>query len=165
MASRNFFLSLSLTVALFATAMPSLHAEEHRAALDAFMKQMREHDAAIEELAAKNRGTPGDGLTLLRTAAARMQTVKTDGLPDDLQTAFREYAARTQAVADVFKEWPVKAEEIPDFIKRKTAENPNFLSEGKKANQPAMTALRESIDNFAAVGKRYGLTGLAELLQ
>lgn len=151
--------------ALFVTVAPSLHAQENRAALDAFMKQMREHDAAIEELAAKNQGTAADGLTLIRTAAARTQTIKTEGLPADLQAAFREYAERTQAMADVFKDWPAKSEEVPAFIKRKTAENPNFLREQKKANEPAMTALTAAIDNLSAVAKKHGLEGLATLLQ
>jgi hypothetical protein len=159
------FVRTSFLFALLIAITPALRAQENRAALDAFVKQMREHDAAIEELAAKDRKTPVGGLNVIRTASTRLQTIKTDGLPADLQAAFRDYVERTQAVAAVFKEWPTKAEDVQPFVKRKLAENPNFLVEGKQKNAPAMTALDEAVTKLAAVAKKYGLENFAELLQ
>ena len=159
------FIRASFAIAFFIAVAPALHAQENRAALDAFMKQLREHDAAIEEFGKKNAGVRGGGLLVIRTAAERVKTIKTEGLPADLQAAFREYVERTQAVAAVFKEWPEKAEDVAAFLKRKTAENPNFITEGQKAGAPAMTALSEAIAKVAQVGRKYGLEGLAPMLQ
>lgn len=148
-----------------AVSIAPLAAQADPAALDAFMKTMRAHDIASEEFAAKARTMPGGGLLLIRTVATRVQAIKTDGLPADLRAAFREYADCAQAVSDVFKDWPEKAEDVPAFVRGKLAENPNFLKDGEAKNASAMKALNASIANLDKVGKTHGLVGLGDLLQ
>lgn len=129
------------------------------------MKQMREFDAAAEQLSAKTLKMPGGGIVMIRTVAARVKTISTVGLPADLQAAFREYVDATQALVAVFKEWPEKPEDSAEFVRRKLAENPEFLRAGQKNNAPIMAAMGKAIGKLDEVGRKYGLEGLAELTQ
>lgn len=140
----------------------SVHAQVDRAALDSFMKQVQEHDVFCEGLAAKMLKTPGGGVVLFRTVAARVQTIPTVGLPADLEEAFRHYAVCVQAVAAVFKDFPEKPEEIVAHMRRKNAENPNFQREEEKKNAHVMTAMGEAIGKVNAAGLKHGIIGLGD---
>jgi len=156
-------LALAIVTVILATSA-SVNAQEDRAALDSFVKQMKEHDAFCEQLAATMMKTPGGGVVLFRTVATRVQAIPTAGLPTDLGEAFREYAACAQAVADVFKDFPEKPVDIVAYMRSKIAENPNFQREEEKKNAPVMVAMSKAIEKVDAAGRKHGLEGLAGLL-
>ena len=159
-------LRTSVLLASFtAVTVGALQAQEDRAALDSFMKQMREFDAAAEALSIKTQKMPGGGIVMVRTVAARVRMISTVGLPADLQVAFREYVDAAQALVAVFKEWPEKPEDTADYVRRKLAENPEFLREGQTKNAPVMAAMGKAIANLDEVGRKHGLEGLAALAQ
>jgi hypothetical protein len=158
------FLTLVVVAVILAGSAP-LHAQGDRAVLDSFLKQMKEHDAFCEQLAEKMLKTPGGGVVLFRTVGARVQTIPTAGLPADLEEAFRHYAACVQAVVAVFKDFPEKPEDIVVYMRRKTAENPNFRREEEQKNAHVMTAMNEAIGKVDAAGRKNGLVGLGDLLQ
>jgi hypothetical protein len=158
------FLVLAVGIFVLAASAP-LRAQADRAAIDSFLKQMKEHDAFCERLAEKMLKTPGGGVVLFRTVGARVQTIPTAGLPADLEAAMRHYAACVQAVVAVFKDFPEKPEDIVLYMRRKTAENPNFQREEEQKNAHVMKAMAEAIGKVDAAGLKHGLIGLGGLLQ
>jgi hypothetical protein len=158
------FLMLVLTAITLVTSA-SVHAQEDRAAIDSFVKQMKEHDAFCEQLAATMMKTPGGGVVLFRTVSARVQNISTAGLPADLEAAFKEYATCAKAVVEVFKDFPEKPPEIVAYMRRKIAENPNFQREEEKRNAPTIVAFGQAIEKVEAAGRKHGIEGLAALLQ
>jgi hypothetical protein len=152
---------VALAVAL--TSLQPLRAQEDKAALEVFKKEMQSIEAYTKEQEAAIKENPMGGIAMIRNIVTKLKGVKTEGLPADLKEGYGEFVVIISKMGDLFVGWPEKAEEMQAFIVKKMGDDPKFMDTFGEKMAALEKEMEPAIKKLDGLGKKYGFEGLNNL--
>jgi hypothetical protein len=138
---------------------------DEKAAIERFKTQLMttktEVEALMKEGAAAAATNPMAQLVPMKALCAKMQAIKTDGLPADLKEAWDGMAASFGKMADLFKDFPDKPDDMGPWIVKNVGSDPAKVQQWSAEFGAKLAAISQGGDaaekKLTEVAQKYGI--------